>query len=110
MLISFIVFVQPNQDELERKVEELRRKMEENKKIRSTTTSTYVHTPSNSSPASRTGEIFISIYINRVFATILQLVYNRFYMKFIDLKVLPQMAIFRIQTVIETIGTKMRER
>merc|ERR1712226_638428 len=44
----------PNHDDLERKVEELRRKMEENKKHRSAATST-THTPSNSSPASRTG-------------------------------------------------------
>jgi len=44
----------PNHEELERKVEELRRKMEENKKLRSTAASA-VHTPSNSSPASRTG-------------------------------------------------------
>merc|ERR1712150_433343 len=44
----------PNHDDLERKVEELRRKMEENKKHRSAAASN-IHTPSNSSPASRTG-------------------------------------------------------
>lgn len=43
----------PNHDELERKVDDLRRKMEESKKLKSTAPST-VHTPSNSSPASRT--------------------------------------------------------
>jgi len=44
----------PNHEDLERKVEELRRKIEENKKLRSAAASA-VHTPSNSSPASRTG-------------------------------------------------------
>jgi len=44
----------PNHEDLERKVEELRRKMEEHKKLRSAAASA-VHTPSNSSPASRTG-------------------------------------------------------
>jgi len=44
----------PNHEELERKVDELRRKMEDNKKHRSAAASA-VHTPSNSSPASRTG-------------------------------------------------------
>ena len=48
------MLLQPNHEELERKVDELRRKMEENKKLRSTATSA-IHTPSNSSPASRTG-------------------------------------------------------
>jgi len=53
-IMCLYVRKKPNHDELERKVDALRQRMEENKKMRSGLSSS-VHTPSHSSPASRTG-------------------------------------------------------